>query len=38
MNIPLFILILIISKSNSDKVEDHYSDLMECMDQDTNSC
>jgi hypothetical protein len=38
MNIPLFIIILIISKSNSDKVEDHYSDLMECMDQDTNSC
>ncbi len=38
MNIPLFIIILIISKSNSDKVEDHYSDLMECIAQDTNSC
>ena len=38
MNIPLFILILIISNSNSDKVEDRYSDLMKCMSQDTNSC
>ncbi len=34
MNIPLFILILIISNSNSDKVED----LLKCMSQDTNSC
>ena len=38
MNIPLFILILIISNSNSDKVEDRYSAPMKCKSQDINSC
>ena len=38
MYFPLFIIILIITKTNSDKVEDSYTDLMNCMDTDTNSC
>ena len=38
MNIPLFIIILIISKSNSGKAEDTYLDMLNCAESDTNSC
>ena len=38
MYFPLFIIILIISKANSDKVEDTYTDIFNCIEADTNSC
>ena len=38
MYIPIFIITLIISKSNSGKSEDSYLDVLKCIESDTNSC
>ncbi len=38
MYFPLLIIILIITKSNSDNAEDINSDMQKCISSDSNSC